>query len=99
MPTTDDRVCWLLNRYYDETEAQVEESQVSCGGVQAAATDMEWGQEAVQEMLGQMRDFKCPYSGTVGEMVDRTTPHLISKVTLEEKLFKTWYHGRTIMIG
>ncbi|KAG0258495.1 hypothetical protein BG011_003268 [Mortierella polycephala] len=99
MPTTDDRICWLLNRYHDETEAQVEESQVSCGGIQAAATDMEWGQEAVQEMLGQTRDFKCPYSGTVGELVDRTTPHLISKVTLEEKLFKTWYHGRTIMIG
>ncbi|KAF9189456.1 hypothetical protein BGZ51_009567 [Haplosporangium sp. Z 767] len=99
MPTTDDRICWLLNRYYDETEARVEENQVASAGVKTASADKEWGHEAVEEVLYQMRDFKCPYSGTVGELVDRTTSHLISKVMLEEKLFKTWYHGRTVMIG
>ena len=36
---------------------------------------------------------------TVGDLIDRTAPQLISKVMLEEKLFKTWYHGRTVLIG
>ncbi|KAF8916354.1 hypothetical protein BGZ58_005305 [Dissophora ornata] len=28
-----------------------------------------------------------------------TPTHLISKVFLEEKMFKTWYHGRTVLTG
>ncbi|KAF9122974.1 hypothetical protein BGW39_009371 [Mortierella sp. 14UC] len=37
--------------------------------------------------------------GTVGEIIDATPNDRISKVMLESKLFKTWYHERTVLIG
>ncbi|KAF9282192.1 hypothetical protein BGZ68_006167 [Mortierella alpina] len=91
MPTTENRICWLLNRYHDESEAQEEESSSSRGA------EKEWGHEAAQEMLNEVRGSKCPFSGTVGALVDRTQPHLISKVMLEEKLFQTWFDGRVLV--
>jgi len=40
-----------------------------------------------------------PFGGTMGEIIDATPPELISKVFLEHKMFKTWYHGRSVLIG
>lgn len=36
---------------------------------------------------------------TLQDLIDRTPKELISKVTLEEKVFKTWYSCRTVLIG
>ncbi|KAF9138597.1 hypothetical protein BG015_002325 [Linnemannia schmuckeri] len=36
---------------------------------------------------------------TVGDFYDRTPQELVSKVMLEEKVFETWYHGRTVLLG
>jgi hypothetical protein len=35
----------------------------------------------------------------MGDVLSDTPKDLISKVFLEEKLFKTWYRGRTVLIG
>jgi hypothetical protein len=35
----------------------------------------------------------------MGDLIRDTPPDLISRVFLEDKVFKTWYHGRTILIG
>jgi 2-polyprenyl-6-methoxyphenol hydroxylase-like FAD-dependent oxidoreductase len=37
--------------------------------------------------------------GTVGELIDSTPNDRVSKVMLESKLFKTWHHERTVLIG
>ncbi|KAF9548205.1 hypothetical protein EC957_006972 [Mortierella hygrophila] len=37
--------------------------------------------------------------GTVGELIDATPADRVSKVMLESKLFKTWHHERTVLIG
>ncbi|KAF9978204.1 hypothetical protein BGZ73_003385 [Actinomortierella ambigua] len=37
--------------------------------------------------------------GTVGRLLDATPVELISKVMLEEKFFKSWYSGRSVLIG
>ncbi|KAI9242251.1 MAG: hypothetical protein BYD32DRAFT_403707 [Podila humilis] len=55
-------------------------------------------------MCKEVRHFKMPGGKdgkvmTVGDYIDRTPKHLISKVTLEEKVFQTWYGGRTVLIG
>ncbi|KAG0202601.1 hypothetical protein BGX28_004917 [Mortierella sp. GBA30] len=79
---------------YDELEAHEGEEWSP-----SKNSENEWGHEAAQEMLQESLAFKCPYAGTVGELVDRTQPHLISMVMLDEKLYHTWYHGRTVLIG
>lgn len=35
----------------------------------------------------------------MGDLIDATPKECISKVMLEEKLFETWYHNRTVLIG
>ncbi|KAF9188238.1 hypothetical protein BGZ49_003962 [Haplosporangium sp. Z 27] len=83
-------------------------NQISWGfGIQlskAAVKDMqfrnsEWGPETNDATLTKYRDFPCPLGGTIGDLFDATPKHLISKVFLEEKLFKTWHHSRTVLIG
>lgn len=64
----------------------------------------EWGPEAVGAMASQVRDFAVPHglpgSGTtLGTLIDLTPKELISKVALEEKVFKTWYSGRAVLLG
>lgn len=62
----------------------------------------EWGPHAAQTMCDQTRDFPIPFGNgklTLGDMYDRTPKDKISKVMLEEKIFKTWYHGRTVLLG
>ncbi|KAF9318009.1 hypothetical protein BGZ91_005241 [Linnemannia elongata] len=36
---------------------------------------------------------------TMGDLYELTPKDLISKVMLEEKVFKTWHHGRCVLMG
>ena len=36
---------------------------------------------------------------TLGDYIDKTPSHLMSKVMLEEIVFDTWYGDRTVLIG
>lgn len=83
-------------------------NQVSWGfGIQLADESLretylnnaEWGPETNDATLQKFRDLPCPLGGTMGEIFDATPKHLISKVLLEEKLFLTWHHGRTVLLG
>ncbi|KAF9355359.1 hypothetical protein BGX26_006675 [Mortierella sp. AD094] len=59
----------------------------------------EWGPESVDAMLNEFQDFPCAFGGTMKDLFDATPKDLISKVFLEEKVFQTWYHGRSVLIG
>ncbi|KAF9159801.1 hypothetical protein DFQ26_006166 [Actinomortierella ambigua] len=61
----------------------------------------QWGPEGAAQMCNDTRDFPAPYGKgrTLGQLIDATPKDLISKIMLEEKLFTTWYHGRTVLIG
>ena len=54
-------------------------------------------------MSKEVRDFPVSIGNgkfkAIGDLVDRTPTDLISKVVLEEKVFETWYSGRTVLIG
>ncbi|KAG9061269.1 hypothetical protein KI688_007607 [Linnemannia hyalina] len=51
-----------------------------------------------KKMLDEIRHFKTPY-GTMGDLFDVTDIEKVSKVYFEDKLFETWTHGRTVLIG
>lgn len=53
-------------------------------------------------MCKEVRDFPVPGGNgqlVLGDLIDRTPKEYISKVMLEEKLFDTWYGGRTVLLG
>ncbi|KAG0334488.1 hypothetical protein BG004_000388, partial [Podila humilis] len=35
----------------------------------------------------------------VGDLINATDSKKISRVMLEEKLFETWFYGRTVLMG
>ncbi|KAF9171659.1 hypothetical protein BGX20_007163, partial [Mortierella sp. AD010] len=59
----------------------------------------EWGSESVDTMLNQFQGFPCAFGGTMKDIFDATPKDLISNVFLEEKVYQTWYHGRSALIG
>ncbi|KAG0042979.1 hypothetical protein BGZ83_011958 [Gryganskiella cystojenkinii] len=60
----------------------------------------EWGTEQSARTIPEAwRTFPIPIGGTMGDLVDLTPPEVISKVMLEEKLYKTWFHQRVVLIG
>ncbi|KAG0010616.1 hypothetical protein BGZ80_001314 [Entomortierella chlamydospora] len=84
------------------------DNQISWGfGVQLSESPLkemysknsEWTPEIKDTTLERYRDFPCPVGGTMGELFDATPRHLISKVFIEEKMFKTCYNSRSILIG
>ncbi|KAF9347982.1 hypothetical protein BGX26_000562 [Mortierella sp. AD094] len=87
----DNQIGWGFGEQLSETALQEIRSRNS-----------EWGPEAkdaAHATLAKYRDFPSPLGGTMGEVFDATPQDLISKVFLEEKLFKTWHHGRTVLLG
>ncbi|KAF9904123.1 hypothetical protein EC991_003000 [Linnemannia zychae] len=63
----------------------------------------EWGAEAAAAMCEDIKDFPVFSGGdkirAMQDLIDRTPKELISKVMLEEKVFKTWYNCRTVLLG
>ncbi|KAF9334406.1 hypothetical protein BG006_002244 [Podila minutissima] len=57
-------------------------------------------QDSIEEICRQCRTKPNPFGmGTYGDLIDRTPKNLISRVMFEEKGFRTWYGGRTVLIG
>ncbi|KAF9107733.1 hypothetical protein BGX27_008628 [Mortierella sp. AM989] len=88
------RICWrvdvqLESKSYDKS---------------SAFRNSEWGSESTSSIHDALRSFKLPIGTTgkyftIGNMIDSTESENISKVILEEKLYTTWYHRRTVLIG
>ncbi|KAF8979484.1 hypothetical protein BGZ52_004854 [Haplosporangium bisporale] len=92
--TKQNTVCWIVTQFLTKESSKQND----------AFRNSEWGPEAAEAMCNEVRHFKMPGGKdgkvmTVGDYIDRTPKHLISKVTLEEKVFQTWYGGRTVLIG
>lgn len=61
----------------------------------------EWGPEANEAMIKDVKDFLIPFSNTstMGDLINATPAENISRVFLEDKLFDSWHHGRVVLIG
>ncbi|KAK3819435.1 MAG: hypothetical protein JOS17DRAFT_778012 [Linnemannia elongata] len=58
-----------------------------------------WGPEAAEALCEEIKDFKIPLGGTIGDLIRASPKDCIAKVLSEEKLFETWYHLRTVLMG
>ncbi|KAG0311443.1 hypothetical protein BGZ97_011873 [Linnemannia gamsii] len=62
-----------------------------------------WGSIPAQSMCDETRNFRLELNDgknrTMGDLYDLTPKELTSKVMFEEKVFKTWYHRRCVLIG
>ncbi|KAF9584444.1 hypothetical protein BGW38_006438 [Lunasporangiospora selenospora] len=55
---------------------------------------------STQSLQDECRNFKLSIGGSIGDLIKMTPSHSITQARLaEEKLFDTWHHGRTVLIG
>lgn len=91
--TKSNTICWTVTQHLS-SEMRKEHD---------GFRNSEWSSEAAGAMCNEVKDF--PIRGginnnlTIGDLINRTPRELISKVMLEEKVFETWYSGRTVLIG
>ncbi|KAF9128204.1 hypothetical protein BGW39_005279 [Mortierella sp. 14UC] len=88
----DDKMCWSSTMYLDEESSKFHTS--------FRTTD--WGEGGADSMCKEVRDFPIPGGDgtlTLGDLIDKTPKDQIAKVMLEEKVFDTWYHCRTVLLG
>ncbi|KAI1314663.1 hypothetical protein EDD11_001916 [Mortierella claussenii] len=110
VPLSNNRIAWSIGGRSDAvagssfwSESQ-EEATTSMGQkAHQYSRFPDWGEaetESIEEICEQMRTKPNPFGcGTYGDLIDRTPRHLISRVMFEEKGFRTWYGGRTVLIG
>ncbi|KAF9411466.1 hypothetical protein BGZ94_001343 [Podila epigama] len=87
-------VCWMVIEFLTKESLKKHDS----------FRNSEWGNEAAEAMCRQVRNFKVPGGKdgrvlTLGDYIDLSPKEYISKVMLEEKVFETWYHDRTVLLG
>ncbi|KAG0231043.1 hypothetical protein BGX31_005655 [Mortierella sp. GBA43] len=82
------QICWALGSKLSDSDAQA-----------MLFRNSEWGPESIDAMCKEYEDMPCPWGGTMGDVMNDTPRERISKVFLEEKIFKTWYDGKTVLLG
>ena len=91
--TKKNTVCWMVIQYLSKSSSKADNK----------FCNSEWGPEATEAMCNEVRAYKVPGKDgkvlTLGDYIDRTPKELIVKVMLEEKVFDTWYGGRTVLLG
>ncbi|KAG0257520.1 hypothetical protein BGZ95_005215 [Linnemannia exigua] len=91
--TKANTVCWICILYLDDESSKENDS----------FRNSEWGTEAAMAMADKVRDFPVVSGGdrqlTLGDLIDWTPKEFISKAMQEEKVFKTWYDCRTVLLG
>ncbi|KAK3833278.1 MAG: hypothetical protein J3R72DRAFT_515034 [Linnemannia gamsii] len=91
--TRENTVCFSVFQYLN-TESSKEND---------AFKNSEWGLGAAMAMCAEVGHFPISSGGekqlTLADLFAWTPKENISKVMLEEKIFKTWYHTRTVLMG
>ncbi|KAF9150602.1 hypothetical protein BGX20_005637, partial [Mortierella sp. AD010] len=87
--TAEKTICWKVLEFLDQETGKKHDNFRSS----------EWGPEAADVMCKEIRDYTAVKGLKMGDLIDATPKEVICKVMLEEKLFKTWTHGRTVLIG
>ncbi|KAF9927651.1 hypothetical protein FBU30_002990 [Linnemannia zychae] len=91
--TNNNVVCWMVVKYFDGESSKEAKD----------AGQEDWGPGATQAMCDEVKDFPIIAGGnkklTIGDLIEWSPKEYVSKVMLEEKVFDTWYDGRTVLLG
>ncbi|KAG0242650.1 hypothetical protein BGW41_003753 [Actinomortierella wolfii] len=103
-PLSNNRIGWSIGGRTDaaEDEELFTISQDEAVRVFNEPTD-DWvaaEKHSIESICERMKLRKNPFGyGTYGDLVSATPSHLISKVYFEERGYRTWYAGRTVLVG
>ncbi|KAG0288658.1 hypothetical protein BGZ96_007575 [Linnemannia gamsii] len=109
VPLTNNRLGWSIggrsnacdgSSFWSESQEEATDSYAYAHDSNRSADWSEAETESIDEICSQMRTKRNPFGfGTYGDLIDKTPRNMISRVMFEEKGFRTWYGGRTVLIG
>ncbi|KAG0366469.1 hypothetical protein BGZ54_005304 [Gamsiella multidivaricata] len=88
MPMTKNRIGWMVTHDVRDLGTNVERN-MRCS---------EWGPDAALDVLKSVSHFKCPYGGSLADIIDITPKEMISKVMLEDKMLPFAGQGANMSI-
>ncbi|ORZ15462.1 hypothetical protein BCR41DRAFT_422254 [Lobosporangium transversale] len=97
LPLQGNRLAWCVGGP-DPHLIQNDDGDHSSHG-SGSRSGRDWYPETAVEICEDVRNFKCPYGGSVMDLIESTPKGLVSKVLLEEKMYRTWYNGRVVLVG
>ncbi|KAK3835620.1 MAG: hypothetical protein J3R72DRAFT_451256 [Linnemannia gamsii] len=95
--TAQGTICWMVIRFHDVRSTKAAQERKY-----RRDDNSEWGPVAAQVMSDETKDIPITLGNggmTLADIYNRTPKDRMSMVMLEEKLFQTWYHGRTVLLG
>ncbi|KAG0379264.1 hypothetical protein BGX24_001087 [Mortierella sp. AD032] len=97
--TAQNTISYMVIFHLSKTTSKAELEQ----NARTGEHHIEWGPHAAKAMCDETRSFPVPLGGdgkvTLADLYDRSSKDLISKVMLEEKVFKTWHSKRMVLMG
>ncbi|KAF9922414.1 hypothetical protein FBU30_007450 [Linnemannia zychae] len=94
--TSNQSISWMVVEHLDKYTNKTAERDRA-----GDDANSEWGPNAAQAACDKTRQFAIPFGvgeKTLGDLYDQTPKELISKVSLEEKVFETWFSGRIVLL-
>jgi hypothetical protein len=96
--TAQRTLCWMVIHHLDRKASKEAAEQRF-----RSSENTEWGTLSAQNMCNETRHFPVQLNDsmqrTLGDLYDKTPIELVCKMMLEEKVFDTWYSGRTVLLG
>ncbi|KAG0272376.1 hypothetical protein BGZ95_011876 [Linnemannia exigua] len=96
--TAQNTICYMVMQHLPKT--------MSKAAIEERARDSknsEWTFHPIEAMMEETRHFPIPLGdgkeGILGDLFDLTSKEFMSKVMLEDKVFETWYNGRSVLLG
>ncbi|KAF9922413.1 hypothetical protein FBU30_007449 [Linnemannia zychae] len=97
--TSNNTITWTVTKHLNKIMSkEVEDQRLK------NAENTGWGPYAIQNMCNETLGIMIPRKNgstmlSLGDLIDLTPKELISRVLIEERVFDTWYAGRTILLG
>ncbi|KAF9898039.1 hypothetical protein BX616_004572, partial [Lobosporangium transversale] len=85
----NNRICWRVDVQSSSMDPKLYENWLNA----------DYNMFDVSQLPEEWKQHKLPIMGELKDLFENTPKESISKVVLEEKIFETWKHGRTVLIG
>ncbi|KAK5798800.1 hypothetical protein F5H01DRAFT_119352 [Linnemannia elongata] len=86
------RISWMITYHRPEDEPATHPDELEPDSMDRPNVE--------QEFVNKVRDYYCPYGGgSLGQLLDRSDPEEIYRVSSDRRAYDMWYSGRVVLGG
>ncbi|KAG0015352.1 hypothetical protein BGZ80_009900 [Entomortierella chlamydospora] len=85
----NNRICWRIDLQSSSVDPSLYDGWLNA----------DYNNYDIDQLPERWKDYKLAIMGDLKGLFENTPKDTITKVVLEEKIYETWKHGRTVLIG